>query len=75
MDSGVTSQLDALARAYLVPFGWKLLGAAAALAVAVRSYCENDRNGQVFFETSRVVSEVIGDAGFGPRPGEMATAP
>jgi hypothetical protein len=30
---------------------------------------------EVYFETSRVVSEVIGDAGFGPCPGEMAAAP
>lgn len=29
MDSAVTSQVDTFVRAYLLPFGWKLLGAAA----------------------------------------------
>jgi small conductance mechanosensitive channel len=47
---------------------------ATGVVLAVRSYCENDHYGQVYFETSRAVSEVIGDAGFGPRPGEMPAA-
>src|SRR5262245_39021585 len=32
---GVTTQLDAFVRAYLVPFGWKLLGAAAVWIIGI----------------------------------------
>jgi small conductance mechanosensitive channel len=35
MDTSVTSQVDAFVRAYLVPFGWKLLGAIAVWVVGV----------------------------------------
>ena len=35
MDTNVTSYVDTLLRAYLVPFGWKLLGAAAVFGVTL----------------------------------------
>jgi small conductance mechanosensitive channel len=35
MDTSVTSQVDAFARTYLLPFGWKLLGAIAVWVVGI----------------------------------------
>src|SRR5262245_5482168 len=32
---GVTSQVDTIVRAYLIPFGWKLLGAAAVWMIGI----------------------------------------
>jgi len=43
--------------------------------LAVRSYCANDNYSQVFFDMNRVVSEVIGDAGYAVRPGELVRPP
>jgi small conductance mechanosensitive channel len=40
--------------------------------LAVHSYCHNDHYWQVHFDTNRVVSEVVGDAGYSIRPGEEA---
>jgi len=40
--------------------------------LTVQSYCQNDHYWQVHFDTNRVVSEVVGDAGYAIRPTEEA---
>jgi small conductance mechanosensitive channel len=43
--------------------------------IAVRSCCRNEHYSQVYSETSRVISEVVGDAGYGVRiSSELARA-
>jgi small conductance mechanosensitive channel len=47
---------------------------ATGAILAVRSYCESDKYLQVRAEVTRVISEVIGDAGYGLRASEIAHA-
>jgi small conductance mechanosensitive channel len=43
--------------------------------LGVRSYCKNEHYPQVHADAGRMISEVIGDAGYGIRPGgELARA-
>ena len=49
---------------------------ATGTMLAVRSYCRNEHHPQVYADTSRLISEVVGDAGYGIRPGgDLARAP
>jgi small conductance mechanosensitive channel len=50
--------------------GVEILGfGATGTMLAVRSYCRNEHHAQVHADTTRLISEVIGDAGYGIRPG------